>query len=98
MRLAVDSDRPRVPQVILPDMSAGTPPVLRGRALHCVSSFAEWISPETAVHCFKAAMSSIGGDSPLPVRMTAARAIASLSVGEPSHDFLRPHVPMLLER
>jgi len=42
-------------------------------------------------------------DSPLPVRMTAARAIASLSVGidgkDPvlSRDFLRPHVPMLLQ-
>jgi hypothetical protein len=84
-------------QVVLPDMLPGTPPVLRGRALHCVSSFAEWISPETAIHCFEAAMASIGEDSPLPVRMTAARAIASLSVGEASHEFLRPHVSMLLQ-
>ena len=46
-------------QVVLPDMVVGTPPVLRGRALHCVSSFVEWISSETAVQCFAAAISSI---------------------------------------
>jgi hypothetical protein len=55
-------------QVVLPDMGIETPPVLRGRALHCVSSFAQWISTDVAVRCFNAAASSIGEDSPLPVR------------------------------
>lgn len=89
-------------EVVITDMNIGTPPVLRGRALHCVASFAQWISKETAVQCFNAAAASLSEDSPLPVRMTAARAIASLSVSTEGDSllgagFLRPHVGMLLQ-
>ncbi|EKX35213.1 hypothetical protein GUITHDRAFT_146623 [Guillardia theta CCMP2712] len=94
-----------VRQVVLPDMSADSPAVLKGRALYCVASFARWMPLELAIQCFGPALESLGEASSLPVRMTAARAIGSLSSSgeedeEPvlGHDFLRPHVPVLLQR
>jgi hypothetical protein len=103
--------------VVLQDMAHSSPPVLRGRALQCVACFAEYIPTELAQQCFAIAVQSLGHDSSLPVQMTAARAIESLSSSENKTggggrgngggggggpkvgaEFMRPHVPMLLQR
>lgn len=69
-------------EVVLPDAAADKPPVLRGRALHCISAFASQLEAELAGAAFQAAALSLSDKAPLPVRMTAARAIGSLATSD----------------
>jgi importin-9 len=64
-----------VREVVLPNAASDAPPVLRARALHCLSAFAAHLDTEHAAAAFEAAALSLSEKAPLPVRMSATRAI-----------------------
>ena len=68
-------------KVVLEDLAASSPPVLRGRALHCLASFAsaKRIPPTLEDVGLHHALLALEPEAALPVRMTASRAIGALA-------------------
>lgn len=83
--------------VVLPHLAAPAPTLLRGRCFVLASQFASELPPELAQRLFHAALAAIRApedEAPLPLKLSAVRAIRNLGQRQPS--ITAPEAPAVL--